>query len=63
MAMSFTATRSRARDAAHDAELTLRGYTVLRFTYAQIVHDWAETERRILRAMSAGFHLNPRRAA
>lgn len=53
----------RARDAAHDAELTLRGYTVLRFTYAQVIRDWPETERMILRAMSAGLHLRPRRAS
>lgn len=53
----------RARDAAHDAELTLRGYTVLRFTYAQVIRDWPETERTILRAMSSGLHLRPRRAS
>lgn len=52
----------RARDAAHDAELTLRGYTVLRFTYAQVIRNWPETERIILRAMSSGLHLRPRRA-
>lgn len=52
----------RARDGAHDAELTLRGYTVLRFTYAQVIRDWPETERIILRAMAAGLHLHPRRS-
>lgn len=53
----------RARDAALDAELTLRGYTVLRFTYAQVIHHWPATERTVLRAMAAGLHLRPRRAA
>lgn len=44
----------RGRDVAHDAELTLRGYQVLRFTYAQVVHEWASVERTIRRALLAG---------
>lgn len=52
----------RARDAAHDAELTLRGYTVLRFTYAQVIYHWPDVERAVLRAMAAGFHLTQRAA-
>lgn len=47
----------RGRDVAHDRELALRGYTVLRFTYAQIVHDWPAVERAIARAVAAGAHL------
>lgn len=47
----------RTSDVAHDAELRLRGYSVLRFTYAQIVHDWASVERAIARAIAAGLHL------
>lgn len=50
----------RSRDAAHDAELMLRGYTVLRFTYAQVMHDWPAVERTIARALAAGAHLSPR---
>lgn len=46
----------RAKDIAHDAELQLRGYTVLRFSYAQIVHDWPAVEQTILRAVAAGRH-------
>lgn len=46
----------RARDAAHDAELQLRGYHVLRFTYAQVLHDWPAVERTIARAVAAGLH-------
>lgn len=44
----------RTKDVALDAELTLRGYTVLRFTYAQVVHDWPAVERAIARAIAAG---------
>jgi very-short-patch-repair endonuclease len=46
----------RTKDVALDAELVLRGYTVLRFTYAQIVHDWESVERTIARAIAAGAH-------
>ncbi len=46
----------RGRDVAHDAELSLRGYTVLRFTYAQVVHEWPSVERAIARAVAAGLH-------
>lgn len=51
----------RGRDVRHDAELRLRGYTVLRFTYAQVLHDWTEVERAIARAVAAGLHQAPRR--
>lgn len=47
----------RSRDIAHDAELRLRGYTVLRFSYAQIVHDWPAVQARIRRALAAGLHV------
>lgn len=49
----------RAKDIAHDAELRLRGYTVLRFSYAQVVHDWPFVERTIRTAVAAGLHLAP----
>ncbi|MBN9178560.1 MAG: DUF559 domain-containing protein [Microbacterium sp.] len=48
----------RSKDIAHDAELRLRGYTVLRFSYAQVVHDRAAVERLIRRALAAGLHTN-----
>lgn len=47
----------RTKDIAHDAELRLRGYTVLRFSYAQIVHDWPGVERVLRRAVAAGLHV------
>lgn len=46
----------RGADVAHDAELRLRGYTVLRFTYAQVVYDWPAVERAVARAVAAGLH-------
>ncbi|MFJ4173573.1 endonuclease domain-containing protein [Microbacterium sp. NPDC089696] len=49
----------RTSDVAHDAELRLRGYTVLRITYAQIVHRWEEVERIIVAAVARGLHLAP----
>lgn len=47
----------RTKDVAYDAELVLCGYTVLRFTYAQVMHDWPTVERTIARAIAAGAHL------
>ncbi|MFA4896122.1 MULTISPECIES: endonuclease domain-containing protein [Microbacterium] len=49
----------RTRDVSHDAQLRLRGYTVLRFTYAQVVHDWAYVERTDAAAVARGLHLSP----
>ncbi len=49
----------RGQDVAHDAELRMRGYTVLRFTYAQIVHGWEEVERIVGSAIARGLHLAP----
>jgi very-short-patch-repair endonuclease len=47
----------RGRDIAHDAELRLRGSTVLRFGYAQVIYDWPTVERTVARAVAAGLHL------
>ncbi len=47
----------RTKDVAFDAQLVLNGYTVLRFTYAQVAHAWDEVERTIARAVAAGAHL------
>ena len=46
----------RRRDLEHDAELVLRGYVVLRFSYAQVLHDWPAVERTVARAIAAGAH-------
>ena len=47
----------RARDIAHDAELRLRGYTVLRFSYSQVIHEWPATEATMRRAVASRLHL------
>ena len=47
----------RRRDLQQDARLTLMGYTVLRFDYAQVVGNWAYVEATILSAMAQGLHL------
>ncbi|HCS61711.1 MAG TPA: DNA helicase [Microbacterium sp.] len=49
----------RTRDVRHDAELRMRGYTVLRFTYAQIIHDWDYVEATVAAAIARGLHLSP----
>ena len=46
----------RRRDMEHDAELVLRGYVVLRFSYSQVLHDWPAVERAVSRAIAAGAH-------
>ncbi|WP_223231198.1 endonuclease domain-containing protein [Microbacterium jejuense] len=46
----------RSKDVAFDAQLVLNGYTVLRFTYTQVLHDWDTVERTIARAIAAGAH-------
>ena len=47
----------RQRDLEHDRELVSRGYTVLRFTYRDIVADWPAVERVIADALAQGLHL------
>ena len=56
-AFHSTAARPRTRRRARCRDSSLRGYTVLRFTYAQVVHDWPAVERAIARAIAAGAHL------
>lgn len=46
----------RTRDIAHDAQLTLRGYHVLRFGYEQIVERWHEVQAVIMEAVAQGRH-------
>ncbi|WP_404443742.1 endonuclease domain-containing protein [Microbacterium marinum] len=47
----------RTRDIAHDVELRLRGYTVLRFSYAQVVHDLPAVERMLQHALAQRLHV------
>lgn len=46
----------RSQDIAHDCELVLRGYTVIRISYHQVVHDWPAVQERIMRAVAQGKH-------
>jgi very-short-patch-repair endonuclease len=47
----------RRRDLRHDAILTMRGYTVLRFDYHQLLFEWAFVEETVVQAMARGMHL------
>jgi very-short-patch-repair endonuclease len=49
--------RQRRSDIAHDRLLRSLGYTVLRFDYREIVHEWPRVEAEIIRAMVHGLHL------
>ncbi|CAL4859576.1 type IV toxin-antitoxin system AbiEi family antitoxin domain-containing protein [Microbacterium sp. MM2322] len=44
-------------DNAHDAELMLLGYHVVRVGYAQVVHRWHVVQDTITRAVAQGLHL------
>ena len=45
----------RRRDIRHDRELVALGYTVLRFDYVDVMHEWPRVEREIRRAISVGL--------
>lgn len=47
----------RGKDIAEDRRLTLMGYTVLRYDYAQIMFEWEAVELEIRAAIAAGAHL------
>ncbi|MDN3494454.1 type IV toxin-antitoxin system AbiEi family antitoxin domain-containing protein [Planococcus sp. APC 4015] len=49
----------RSRDIAHDAELTLLGYHVIRIGYHDVVERWPDVQDRIMRAVAQGLHLAP----
>ncbi len=49
--------RQRSADNAHDAELMLHGYHVIRVTYDQVVSHWPEVQDLILAAIAQGLHL------
>lgn len=48
----------RERDIAHDAQLMLRGYHVIRVSYAQIMTEWPAVQDMIMRAVALGLHLS-----
>lgn len=47
----------RTSDIRHDAELKLRGYHVLRFSYEQIMEHWEQVQAVIMEAIAQGLHL------
>lgn len=49
----------RDADIAHDAELMLLGYHVIRVGYAAVVDRWEEVQDRVMRAVAQGLHLAP----
>jgi very-short-patch-repair endonuclease len=49
--------RQRRADIAHDRALQLAGYTVLRFDYHQIVHQWPSVVVEVRRALAQHLHL------
>lgn len=49
----------RRRDIRADARLALRGYTVLRFDYQQVMHDDSYVQNTILSALAQGLHRAP----
>lgn len=48
--------RQRTQDIAHDAQLQLRGYTVIRLSYAQVMDSWPEAQATIIHAIALGLH-------
>ncbi|MFJ4223294.1 endonuclease domain-containing protein [Microbacterium sp. NPDC089695] len=47
----------RSNDIAHDRQLTLRGYHVLRFSYEQIMDRWPDVQAAVMEAIAQGRHL------
>ncbi|WP_125098887.1 type IV toxin-antitoxin system AbiEi family antitoxin domain-containing protein [Leucobacter chromiireducens] len=43
-------------DIAHDAQLRLRGYTVVRVGYQQVMYEWHTVQGLIMRAIAQGLH-------
>jgi very-short-patch-repair endonuclease len=51
----------REEDIAHDAQLMLLGYHVIRVGYWQVIDRWHEVQDVIMRAVAQGLHLATRR--
>ncbi|MBC9927574.1 MULTISPECIES: endonuclease domain-containing protein [unclassified Leucobacter] len=46
----------RDSDNLHDAQLRLRGYTVIRISYRQLIHEWPAMQDLITNAIANGLH-------
>lgn len=49
----------RSQDVAHDAELMLLGYHVVRVTYALVMERWHEVQAQLMMAVAQGLHRAP----
>lgn len=49
----------RLQDNAHDAQLRLAGYHVIRIGYRQVLHEWPAVQATITGAIARGLHLAP----
>lgn len=47
----------RSSDIAHDAELKLRGFHVIRISYDQLMNQWPAVQNRIMAAVAQRLHL------
>lgn len=50
----------RTKDIRHDAELSLRGYTVIRVGYEQVMDRWPEVQTLVMQAIAQGLHRRER---
>ncbi|WP_336625743.1 MULTISPECIES: DUF559 domain-containing protein [unclassified Microbacterium] len=57
--LAFHQASDRRRDLRADARLALRGYTILRFDYYQVLFDPAYVIDTVLTAIAQGLHLAP----
>jgi very-short-patch-repair endonuclease len=48
-----------ALDRRRDAAATAQGFRTLRFSYAQVVHDWESVEAAVLAVVEEGLHETP----
>lgn len=46
----------RSSDYAHDLQLELRGYHVIRVSYSQVMYGWPAVQTSILEALARGWH-------
>lgn len=50
--------KQKVSDYKHDAMLGLRGYSVMRVSYSQVMYEWHTVQEAILEALAKGWHLD-----